>query len=550
MNRLIFSKFFPLILIFIVALFVRVYALGQMPLHLHQDEIMNGYVGRFILENGKDLYGNRLPVLYFDNFGDFPSVVPMYISGFFTYIFGLTEFAIRFPIALAGALSVLPVYLIAKKATYSEHAGRAAAIFLALSPWHIVLSRATSEAVIGTMLLLFGIVFLLRVFEEQKYIPNAVMAFLFFLSTYFFYHPFRIVVPLLLLGALVLHFKTIYLKPLAIMCIFFFLLTFGISKTHWGLGRFSQTSVFTFNNATNNRIDMYARDAGQNHSLDLKIFNNKPIVYAREIIRQYFSYLSPNFLFTDGGRPYRYVVPDQGLLQISLFGLTVFVVAVLLTNPGLLAKQKWNPTIISFIGWLVLIAPLTASLTLDEVPNVHRSAIFGILLTVFFACIYFRFVSIKTFVKPLLAAFWIVFILETVYFFHQYIVLAPAAQSPTRYDSRTLLAKQLITQREKYTNIVVPREIFSIYYLYYTKNFDSNLAGKFQKNLIIPEVDNLNFIDNDCPTQEKDLPLKDNTLIVDMQHCVISDKYEKIDVFTGISIYRTYIYKKQEAQAR
>jgi hypothetical protein len=198
------------------------------------------------------------------------------------------------------------------------------------------------------------------------------------------------------------------------------------------------------------------------------------------------------------------------------------------------------------IVWTTLASPLIAALTLDEVPNVHRSAVFGVMLTFLFAFMYFRFSSIKLFTKPLLIAFWLVFSLETIYFFHQYIVLAPAAEAPTRYDERTILAKQLITKRTEYSEVIVPREIFSIYYLFYSQNLSPDLAGKFKNNLIIPQVDNVHFIDNDCPTQQDPLPLGENTLIVDMQHCVVSDKYAGTQAFSDVPLYRTYIYTQKK----
>src|SRR5258708_7842592 len=142
-----FRTYLLLICIFLLAFFLRTYKLGSVPYGLHEDEVMNGYVGRFILQNGKDLYGNRWPLLYFNNFGDYPNVIPMYLSGLSTYVFGINAFAIRFPIALAGALSVFPVYLIGRqifvKKKYSLHT----AFFLAILPWHIILSRSPAENV-------------------------------------------------------------------------------------------------------------------------------------------------------------------------------------------------------------------------------------------------------------------------------------------------------------------------------------------------------------------------------------------------------------------
>ena len=94
---------FVLIAVFLLALFLRLYKLGSLPWGLYEEEVTNAYVGRFILQNGVDLYGNRFPLLYFDKFGDSPPVLPLYIAGLATYVFGFTEFGSRFSTAFIGA---------------------------------------------------------------------------------------------------------------------------------------------------------------------------------------------------------------------------------------------------------------------------------------------------------------------------------------------------------------------------------------------------------------------------------------------------------------
>ena len=101
----------PLIVIVVFAAFIRFYKLGSLPFNLQEDEVMTGYVGRFILKNGKDVYGNPWPLWYFDKFGDFYIVLPIYLKGLSTFLFGVNEFAIRFPSAFLGALSVIPIFL-------------------------------------------------------------------------------------------------------------------------------------------------------------------------------------------------------------------------------------------------------------------------------------------------------------------------------------------------------------------------------------------------------------------------------------------------------
>lgn len=75
-----------LISIIVLATAARLIFLDTLPKSPHADEVMNAYVGRYILQNGFDLYGNPWPLIYFDNFGDYPNIMPMYLSGIFTIL--------------------------------------------------------------------------------------------------------------------------------------------------------------------------------------------------------------------------------------------------------------------------------------------------------------------------------------------------------------------------------------------------------------------------------------------------------------------------------
>lgn len=49
-------------IIFLIAFLVRTYKIGEVPYSLHQDELVNAYAAKFILINGKDLWGNTFPL--------------------------------------------------------------------------------------------------------------------------------------------------------------------------------------------------------------------------------------------------------------------------------------------------------------------------------------------------------------------------------------------------------------------------------------------------------------------------------------------------------
>jgi 4-amino-4-deoxy-L-arabinose transferase-like glycosyltransferase len=518
------SPLFLLFCIFLFAYFLRTYQLQTMPTYLHQDEIMNGYVGRFILQNGKDLYGNRWPLLYFDNFGDFPNVIPMYISGLSTFVFGITRFGIRFPIALIGSLVVFPMYALAKHVFKDTKVSLLCAFFIAICPWHIVLSRATAENVMATTVFLSGLYFLFKGIQTKKISYLIFTAILYFIS-YFLYPGQRVIVPLSLLPTFFLTTDKKTRKVCVLLCVLFFSMTLLISRTPWGSARFKQTSVFYFNNQVNERAFHYALTADKKFYTSTRIFNNKPVLYLREIIRQYVSYFSPNVLFTNGGHPDRYLVPDQGLFYITFLLIVITAYFVPIDKK----TKAINKPFFTYLLWIVAISPVASALTLDEVPNVHRAFLLSATLIFIVGYSSIRLMQTKIRSIPVLYFFAPLLLLEFAFFQHQYFVQAPAAESYARYDVRTVLVQRLLKVEKEYDTIIVPREIFPIYYLFYSHNFDPKLEGEFRKNLYIPQINHMYFIDDNCPTAQSSLPIKGKTLIIDMATCLPNSSYELKD---------------------
>src|SRR3989344_1914413 len=99
-----------LLFIFLLALFLRVWQLGTVPDGFHIDEVKVGWNAYSILKTGLDDRGNSL-ALYYNSFGDFRPTGIFYITIPSILLFGKNEFAVRFPSALLGALTVFPLYL-------------------------------------------------------------------------------------------------------------------------------------------------------------------------------------------------------------------------------------------------------------------------------------------------------------------------------------------------------------------------------------------------------------------------------------------------------
>src|SRR5206468_1746726 len=118
-----------------------------------------------VLHTGKDEYGVSHP-LAFRAFGEYKQPVYLYLDVASVALFGLTPFAVRFPSALFGSLSILFVFLLTyelfNKNKYNNRLSLLAMLFFAISPWSIQFSRAAFEANVALCFIIAGVWLFLR----------------------------------------------------------------------------------------------------------------------------------------------------------------------------------------------------------------------------------------------------------------------------------------------------------------------------------------------------------------------------------------------------
>src|SRR3989344_7737190 len=140
--------------VFLLAFFLRFYNLGSNPPSLTWDEASLGYNAYSILKTGADEYGNKLP-LSIRSFDDYKPPLYVYLTIPFVALFGLSEFSVRLPSAIIGALSVIVIYFLVKEflqrwdKKHQELIALVSALFLAISPWQLQFSRGAFEGNIG-----------------------------------------------------------------------------------------------------------------------------------------------------------------------------------------------------------------------------------------------------------------------------------------------------------------------------------------------------------------------------------------------------------------
>ena len=134
-------------LILVVAAWLRFAALDHYPLPLHQDELSDMYDGYSLATTGACRAGESWPLLIRGmGPGDYHPGMYAYISAITQSIAGIDVWWGRLPAAIAGWLTVLLAFLIARRLL--GPAGAALALmFIAFSPIHIQYSRQAHQGV-------------------------------------------------------------------------------------------------------------------------------------------------------------------------------------------------------------------------------------------------------------------------------------------------------------------------------------------------------------------------------------------------------------------
>ena len=202
------NKWWILSAIVILAAVLRLAGLDKYPAGFTPDEAAFGYNAYSLFKTGQDEWGTPFWQLLFTNlrsFGDYKMPLYAFLAVPSVAFFGLNEFSVRLPNAILAILAVVVIYLFGRKLTGNKVAAQIAALMLAISPWHIPLSRGAFEANLITFFLPLGIYLYLK----NKYQLSVII---FSLSLYS-YHSSRIIAPLALIGLFII-FKPDYSQPI------------------------------------------------------------------------------------------------------------------------------------------------------------------------------------------------------------------------------------------------------------------------------------------------------------------------------------------------
>jgi 4-amino-4-deoxy-L-arabinose transferase-like glycosyltransferase len=296
--------------ILIIAAFLRLWKIDQVPVSLFGDELDVGYHAYSILKTGKDYSGNPWP-LHFQSLAEYRTPLFLYSVVPSVAIFGISPLGVRLPAAIFGLLGILALYFLVKELTGKQSIALVSAAILTFSPWHIQYSRAAFEVTQLLFFLLVGLYFFFKSLAAGKQGKWLWVSTVCFALTPWIYSTAKFFTPLLLLFLVVVYRKEIFKlsRKQLIWSIIALVVVAGpmLYSTLFGGGaqRFGYISVFT-NPSVEHEVGVARlNDAlmrgetgmGLSPTFFDRVFHNKFVFWGTNILRNYLESFSTDFLF-------------------------------------------------------------------------------------------------------------------------------------------------------------------------------------------------------------------------------------------------------------
>ncbi len=506
------KKYLLLLTILIFAAFLRFYQLGNNPPSLTWDEAAWGYNAYSIGIDGRDEFGRFLPLDYLESFGDFKPPVYAYLDVLPVKIFGLSELAVRFPSALFGALTVLLTYFLVKalfktnsksdpsaslrariinpkqiqntkyKILNTEAIALLSAFFLAISPWHIMLSRAAFEANVATFFIVLGVLLFFAGIQKRGWL--LLLSVVSFVLSIYTFNTARIVTPILvLILAFAFRKKLLERKRETLFAIFLGIIlilpTVKFLVSPQASLRFKEVNIFSDIGVIRNTNQEIANDSNAVWS---KVIHNRRFAYAVSYLNHYFDNLSIDFLFIKGDGNPKFSTQTVG--EMFLWDLPFFIAGILF----LIRKREG-------LWWIIpiwLIVGIIPAATARETPHALRIETVLPTFQILTAYGFYHFISglktydlrLKNFLKGKLfitISFisYVLLLINFLYFYHDYLVHYKRIYSGEWQYGYKESINYVSSVYGNYDQINITTELGRpyIYYLFYTKT----PPGEFKK---------------------------------------------------------------------
>jgi len=514
-----------LLFILIIAFLLRTINLGSIPKGLQSDEASFLINSTSIMETSKDEDGKFLP-LYLNSLIDSKPALYSYLQIPFIKFFGVTTAASRIPSALIGILSIYLFYCLVLLTFKNKRVALVSALMLAVSPWHIMNSRATQEVILSFALIIANLIAGHNLFYKKLSKKYLILFFVTAILAMYTYHAAKIVLVLFYFGLTFLIFfdksktkleKKSLLKLSAII-LFSFLIT-----AQAALIRFSAIGLLNDDLPKAMIFDYSTNSTGSTPLLAIRAFYNKPIMYFKYFLETYLAHFDLNYLFTTGGATRRFSVPFHGLM---------YMFELILIPLGLFSLiKKYSKHLFPWLLFL-LISPIPAALTTEEIPSSIRAFTILIPLTIASA-LGFEWLmenvnkKIKLSFVPLAL---VILIWSVAFFVQQLFVIMPIKNTLYRSGSYEVVSQQIFQINDQYETIQFTSDLREMYIYLWQQNLislteiQSNPLARYNQNYSLGKYF---FTQDNCKFSN----VRPNSLLVAPYSCAetLTKQYREIE---------------------
>jgi hypothetical protein len=402
-----------LVVLVIFSFAIRIYKVDTAPSGINADEASWGYNAYSILKTGKDEHDVLYPLI-FKAFGD--QKLPAYTYSLVPSIkvFGLNNFAIRFPAVIIGTLISVIIFFFLMQFGFSIGLSFIGAFIAATSPWQIILSRVFGyDSNLGLLFFTLGVLFSFLAYKKDKLLYPSyaglsrlksgskqlrgsytransfasgiyiVLACIAFGLTWYSYIAYRLITPIMLLSFIVIYLRSkkfLSYKGIILLIGFLIVVLPLIFSTFSGQGtaRLNQIGS-TPSLGIVLEINESRTFCGQALPRLLCYANfNKALSYSKIYLTRYINTLSPDYLFLSGDKDSEFVNVDNfGLFPFIL--LPFYLLGLIYLWTRIAGRKLAKNELFLIIG--LLITPLPA-LLVDVPQKVRLSALLPFLLIV------------------------------------------------------------------------------------------------------------------------------------------------------------------------
>ena len=464
--------YLPLLLIILLALVLRLSWLDRVPVGITGDELDYAFNAKAVFLTGRDITGTWSPFSLTTPPGETPKAeLPYLLFAPFIGVADFSLFNVRFPHVLVNVLLLVIIYLIAYE-LFSKRVAVFAALVGAVNPWAIYFGRTAYEVPLSVLLFLVSFYILMKVkgWKILYSFPFLLLALYLYIGAKLWFMPF------MLISSIYAYWfvnKRRFLKQylvLLVTCLLVFVYFVSLLQSS-SVGTRSSELLTPYSSDISVKVDQHRKLAVQTPITNM--FENKIVIYTKEIVERYFGLFSTQHLFLTGESVARYSTWRHGVFYY------IDVIFLFLGFAALLKKKK---SIVLLFVALLLVALLPALLSsVDRSYGIRAALVFPLLFIVAALGLAEFGIYIKN--KLVWIGIGVIYCLSILNYFNIYLFENPIYNAEAFAISERILSRYVDLASKSDQQVVILAEgegaLFK-QYLFYTNGYSSKTKDEIR----------------------------------------------------------------------